>query len=111
MPLYKLDFAYTPEAWAGLIRSPEDRTEAIRTVVESAGGRLIDVYYAFGEIDGFVLFEAPDSVSAAALAMTVIASGAGKTIRTTEIFTAENAVEAMRRAGGTSGQYRPPGQR
>ena len=110
MPLYKLDFAYTPEVWAGLIKAPEDRTEAIRTAVEGAGGRLIGVYYAFGEIDGFVLFEAPDSLSAAALAMTVIASGAGKTIRTTEIFTAETAVEAMRKAGGIRGQYRPPAQ-
>ena len=111
MPLYKLDFAYTPEIWAGLTRSPEDRTEAIRTAVQAAGGRLIGVYYAFGEIDGFVLFEAPDSVSAAALSMTVIASGAGKIVRTTEIFTAEKAVEAMRKAGGMSAQYRPPAQR
>ncbi len=108
MPLYKLDFAYTPEVWAALTKAPEDRTEAIRTAVERGGGRFIGLYYTFGEIDGFVLFEAPDSVSAAALAMTVIASGAGKTIRTTEIFTAENAVEAMRRAGGI--QYRPPAQ-
>ena len=111
MPLYKLEFAYTPEIWSALIKAPEDRTEAIRTAVERGGGRFIGLYYTFGETDGFVLFEAPDSVTAASFAMAVAASGAGKTIRTTEIFTAENAVEAMRRAGGVSNQYRPPGQR
>ena len=111
MPLYKLDFAYTPEVWASLIKAPEDRTDAIRTAVERGGGRFIGLYYAFGETDGFVLFEAPDSLTAASFAMAVVASGAGKIIRTTELFTAEDAVEAMRRAGGASTHYRPPGQR
>ena len=110
MPLYKLDFAYTPETWAALTKAPEDRTEAVRTAAESAGGRLIGLYYAFGEADGFVLIEAPDSLSAAAVAMTVLGSGRFKTIRTTEIFTAEKAVEAMRKAGGMTSQYRPPAQ-
>jgi uncharacterized protein with GYD domain len=109
MALYKLDFAYTPETWAALTKAPEDRTEAVRAALQSAGGRLIGLYYGFGETDGFVLFEAPDSLSASAAAMTVLGSGRFKTIRTTEIFTAENAVEAMRRAGGM--QYQPPGQR
>src|SRR5438094_468979 len=57
------------------------------------------------------LREAPDSLSTAAFAMTVLGSGRFKTIRTTEIFTAEDAVEAMRKAGGMTGQYRPPAQR
>src|SRR4051812_26888589 len=29
MPMYMLQFAYTPEAWAGLVKSPENRAEAI----------------------------------------------------------------------------------
>ena len=111
MPLYKLDFAYTPETWAALTRAPEDRTAAVRAAAETVGGRLIGMYFAFGESDGFVLFEAPDSLSAAAAAMAVVGSGAVKSISTTEIFTAENAVEAMRRAGAVSAQYRPPAQR
>ncbi len=108
MALYKLDFAYTPETWAALTKAPEDRTESVRAALQSAGGRLIGLYYGFGETDGFVLFEAPDSLSASAAALTVLSSGRFRTIRTTEIFTAENAVEAMRRAGGI--QYRPPAQ-
>ena len=111
MPLYKADFAYTPETWAALTKAPEDRTEAVRAMAESAGCRLIGLYYGFGETDGFALIEAPDSLSAAAVAMTVIGSGRFKAFRTTEIFTAEKAVEAMRKAGGMTSQYRPPAQR
>jgi uncharacterized protein with GYD domain len=111
MPLFKLDFAYTPETWAAMIQAPEDRTEAVRAAAESAGGSLLGLYYAFGETDGFVLCEAPDSRSAAAVAMTVLASGRFRTIKTTEIFSAAEAVEAMRKAGGMRAQYRPPAQR
>jgi uncharacterized protein with GYD domain len=111
MALYKLDFAYTPETWAALIQAPEDRTDAVRAVAESAGGRLLGLYYAFGETDGFVLCEAPDSRSAAAIAMTVLASGRFRTIKTTEIFSAAEAVETMRKASGMRAQYRPPAQR
>src|SRR5918911_182312 len=99
MPLYKIDFSYTPETWAALAKAPEDRTEAVRAVAEAGGGRLIGMYYAFGETDGFVLCEVPDSVSAAAVAMTVVGSGRFRTVKTTEILSAETAVEAMRRAG------------
>jgi uncharacterized protein with GYD domain len=110
MPLYKVDFAYTPETWAALTQAPEDRTEAVRVAAEGAGGRLLGLYYAFGETDGFVLIEMPDSLSAAAVAMTVVGSGRFKTVKTTEIFSAEDAVEAMRKAGAMRAQYRPPAQ-
>ncbi len=110
MPLFKVDFAYTPETWARLAQAPEDRTEAISAIAQSAGGRLLGLYYSFGETDGFVLLDAPDSVSAAAVSMTVIGSGRFRTVRTTEIFSAETLLEALRRAGGMVGQYRPPAQ-
>jgi hypothetical protein len=42
--------------------------------------------------------------------MTVVGSGRFRTIKTTELFAADQAVEAMRRAGTMTGQYRPPAQ-
>ena len=110
MPLYKIEFGYTPETWASLLQAPEDRTEAVRAAAEGLGGRLLGLYYAFGEADGFVLCDMPDSRRAAAVAMTVVASGRFRMIRTTEIFSPADAVEAMRQAGGMRAQYRPPGR-
>jgi uncharacterized protein with GYD domain len=63
--------------------------------------------YAFGEYDVVVLMEAPDHVSAAALALAVASGGALKAQQTTVLMTPEEGVEAMRRASGTG--YRPPG--
>src|SRR5918998_659079 len=69
MPLYLSRFSYTPETWARLIGKPEDRREAARSYIESVGGTLHGFWYAFGEHDGYTLWEAPDNVSMAAVAL------------------------------------------
>src|SRR5439155_18194921 len=86
MPLYMTQFAYTPEAWAALAKNPEDRTEALRGLAKKMGGKVVNLYYSFGEYDGVAIFEAPDDVSAAAVA--VAASGAGhvKGTKTTRLL-------------------------
>ena len=48
MPYYSLQSAYTPEAWAKLVKNPQDRTEAIRPVIEALGGKVIAGFLAFG---------------------------------------------------------------
>jgi uncharacterized protein with GYD domain len=106
MPLYMSQFAYTPEAWANLTKNPQDRTEAIGELAKKMGGRLVNLYYAFGEHDGFVISDVPDDTSAAALAMAAAAAGHVRSIRTTRLFTAQEAVAAMKKAGGA--QYKPP---
>ena len=106
MPLYMSQFAYTPEAWANLTRNPQDRTEAIAELAKKMGGRLVSLYYSFGEHDGIVLSDVPDDVSAAALAMAAAAAGHVRSIKTTRLFTAQEAVAAMKKAGGAA--LKPP---
>ena len=106
MPHYLIRASYTPEGWAALVKNPQNRREALRPVIEAAGGKLDAFYYAFGEDDAFVLVEMPDNVSAAAISIAVAASGAVKSTATTPLMTAEEAVEAMKRAKGAG--YRPP---
>jgi uncharacterized protein with GYD domain len=108
MPLYMTQFAYTPEAWAALTRSPEDRSRAFGSLAESIGGRMVSFYYSFGEYDGVVIFEAPDEQSAASGVLAAISPGHLKTVRTTPLLSVEEAMEAMRRAGEVT--YRGPGQ-
>ena len=61
MPLYLTKFSMTPEAWAKLIKEPEDRREAVGRLLEAAGGKLHGYWYAFGDHDGYALGEAPDN--------------------------------------------------
>ncbi|HET9452032.1 MAG TPA: GYD domain-containing protein [Aggregicoccus sp.] len=107
MPLYLSRFSYTPEAWARLMAHPEDRSKAARTYIESVGGRLHGFWYAFGTHDGYNLWEAPDNVSMAAVALAISGGGALRSLETTVLLSIEETLEALRRAGQI--KYRPPG--
>ena len=109
MSFYLMRFSYTPEAWARLIKQPEDRREVARGVVERLGGKLHGFWYALGEHDGFVLIEAPDNVGAAAFSVGISAGGALRSAETTVLFTVEETIEMLRRAQGIP--YRPPGEK
>jgi uncharacterized protein with GYD domain len=107
MPLYLTRFSYTPETWARLAKSPEDRREAARSYIESVGGQLQGFWYAFGEYDAYTLWEAPDNVSMAAVAIAIGGGGAVSKFETTPLLTVEDTLEALRRVEAI--KYRPPG--
>ena len=106
MPTYLTAFRQTGDTWAKLVANPEDRRETLGAVMESLGGKLLGYWYAFGEVDGYTLFEAPDDVTAASLLVKVASSGA-LSASTTKLLTVEEAMEAMKRAGGVG--YKAPG--
>ena len=107
MPLYLTRFGYTAETWARLIGNPEDRRGAARAYIESVGGQLHGFWYAFGDQDGYTLWEAPDNVSMAAVALALSAGGALSSCETTVLLTVEETIEALGRAGQVG--YRAPG--
>ena len=107
MPLYLTRFGYTPETWARMIGNPEDRRTAAEEYIESVGGKLHGFWYAFGEHDGYTLWEAPDNVSMAAVALAIGSGGALSTFETTVLLTVEETLDALRRAQEVG--YRAPG--
>jgi uncharacterized protein with GYD domain len=107
MPLYLSKFTYTPETWARLVANPEDRREAAKTYIESVGGTLHGFWYAFGGHDGYTLWEAPDDVSMAAVAIAIGSGGALGALETTVLLSVEDTLDALRKAGQV--KYRPPG--
>ena len=107
MPLYLSRFSYTPETWARLIANPEDRREAAKTYIESVGGTLHGFWYAFGTHDGYNLWEAPNNVSMAAVALAISGGSALSSCETTVLLTVEEAMDALQKAGEV--RYRAPG--
>jgi uncharacterized protein with GYD domain len=107
MPMYKIEFSYTPETWAALCRNPEDRSEPVKALAESLGGRLVGFYYSFGEYDGLVIVEAPDNLAAGTASLLALAPGHLKSAKTTPIFTVDEAMQMMGRAGEMT--FRRPG--
>ena len=106
MPFYLVQASYTSQATAAMVKSPQDRAAAVRPVIERMGGKLHGLWFAFGDYDAVVIAEMPDNASAAAVALAVGSSGGISSYRTTPLLTTAEAMEAMKKAGGTG--YQPP---
>ncbi|MET0479909.1 MAG: GYD domain-containing protein [Mycetocola sp.] len=107
MPLYLTKFSYTPETWARLTSNPEDRRKAAESYIGSVGGTLHGFWYAFGDHDGYTLWEAPDNASMAAVALAINGGGAMSSMETTVLLTVDETLDALRKANEIA--YRPPG--
>ena len=110
MPRYLHTFSYSKEAVKGLVSKPENRIEAVRPLIEAAGGKLIDAYYTLGDSDGIIITEFPTDVDALTVSMAVGSTGAIADIRTTTLIQIDDAVKAAEKAGMLTGAYRAPGQ-
>jgi uncharacterized protein with GYD domain len=107
VPSYLIQLAYTPDAWAAMVKQPQNRLEAVRPVVEKLGGKFEHAWLAFGEYDIVGVVELPENTDAAAFSMAIAAGGAAKAFKTTPLMSVEEGVEAMRKAQETG--YRRPG--
>ena len=108
MPHYLVQAPYSTEAISNLVKNPQDRSAAVRALIERTGGRLEAFYYAFGDYDVVAIAEMPDNVSMAALSMAVSTSCALKNFKTTALIPTEEGVEALRKAGTI--ELQPPGR-
>jgi uncharacterized protein with GYD domain len=105
MPKFLFEASYTLDGVKGVQREGgSGRRDAVASVAESVGGRLESFHFAFGDRDAIVICDLPDNESAAAIALTVNATG-GATVRTVVLLTPEEVDEAAKR----SVEYRPPG--
>ena len=100
---------YKPEAVIALAKNPQNRVEAIRTVVEKLGGKLEAGGLALGETDlEFVaICDFPDQITAAAFVIAISAGGGIKSTRTTPLISGSEGIEALQKAANAG--YRPPG--
>ena len=107
MPLYMYQAAYTAESIAAQIKAPKDRFEVVKPLLERAGIKLLAGGYSFGNYDILAVYEAPDDVAAAALAMAVGAGGAIRSAHTTKLLDGQQWIAALRKAGEAGSVYQP----
>ena len=106
MPKYLFEVRYTPAGAAGLMRDGgSKRRAAAAAVVESVGGSLEAMYFAFGDRDAYAIVDLPDHAAAAAASLAVNASGA-----TTGQLRVLLTPEDLDAASQKSVVYTPPGQ-
>jgi uncharacterized protein with GYD domain len=106
MPKYLFQAAYTAEGIKGLERDKAaGRKAAITKAVESLGGRVEALYWAFGAHDWIVVADLPDNASATAFSFAVSGSGLLHVV-TTPLVSAEETDSAFQKKA----QFQPPGQ-
>jgi len=94
MAKYLVIASYTAEGMKGIAdKGGTARREAVEKLVADLGGTVESFYFGFGEGDAYVTVDLPDNVSAAAVSMTVGASGMVQT-RTIVLLTRDQESHA-----------------
>jgi uncharacterized protein with GYD domain len=108
MPNFLVQVGYTAASWAAQMKNPQDVRERVQPTAEAVGGRLVSVFYAFGEHDLVAIAEFPNDTAAAAWAIGVNAGGALRSFKTTPLISVEDGIQALRDASNVAEIYRPP---
>src|SRR5579862_6844540 len=95
MALYMYQASYTAKSMAAQLNEPRDPVEAIRPALEEVGATLLVAGFPFGEYDVLVVYEAPDDMTAASVAMAVGAEGEVKSAKTTRLLSGEEWIESL----------------
>jgi uncharacterized protein with GYD domain len=100
MSKYAVFFTLKSEAIARAMEQPSDRVAVVSKAVESAGGKLEAYYLMFGQYDGFVIVDLPDSRAAAATSLAVSSTGSFEHLETHELIEAEDVNLLLEQAKG-----------
>ncbi len=84
MPRYLTLLHFTPQGAKALDKSV-DRSRAFRTSAASLGAKVEAIYWALGQFDGAVIFDAPDEQTATSLMVALARAGNVQT-RTTRLY-------------------------
>jgi uncharacterized protein with GYD domain len=82
-----------------MISNPRDHRKAAQAYLESVGGKLRGYWYASGTHDGYILWEAHDTVPVSAAAMAIISDGGALgSLETTVLVTVDETMDTLRKA-------------
>ena len=106
MPKYMWKVSYTKAGVRGVAKEgASSRRDAVKHAIESLGGELEAVYFAFGDADVYVIGDVPDNQSAAAISLAANVSE-GLAAETVVLMTPEEFDGATEKEVS----FRAPGQ-
>lgn len=107
MPKFLFEARYATEGVRGVIeQGGTARRDAVERLFADNGGTMEGFYFAFGDVDAFVIGELPDAQTAAAIALAINAD-ARVSLKTTLLLDPEEVDAAAR----TAIDYHGPGSR
>ncbi len=107
MPKYLCQASYTADGAKGLLKEGGSKRKAmVEEMTKAAGGKIEAFYFAFGDSDVYLIVDAPNQATVAAISMAVNASGA-VTLKTTVLLTPQEVDQAAKKLV----KYRSPGKK
>jgi uncharacterized protein with GYD domain len=97
MALYMYQASYTAKSMAAQLKEPQDPVESIKPALEDVGAKILVAGFPFGEYDVLVVYEAPDDVTAASVAMAIAAAGEVKSAKTTRLLSGQEWLDSLRK--------------
>jgi uncharacterized protein with GYD domain len=105
MGKYLITVRYTAEGARGLMREgASNRVSYITSLLSGLGATVESFNFAFGDDDAYLVIDAPDDGTVAAVSLAVSSSGA-VALKTTKLLTAAELDAAVAKTV----DYRPPG--
>jgi uncharacterized protein with GYD domain len=103
---------YTPQALNHIMDNPTvSRYEAAKSLIETAGGKLISMYSTAADGPGIlVIFDVPDPGVAPAISGVVVASGALQNAELKRLWTQDEIKQVREKASKLRAAYKPPGK-
>jgi uncharacterized protein with GYD domain len=93
-----------------MIRVADDRSAAMKDLLQSLGGSLESGYWEVSARSVFAIVDLPDSSAATAVAAVIPHTGAFKSVEVHEVLTQDQFSDALELADDVSQVYRAPGQ-
>jgi uncharacterized protein with GYD domain len=97
MTLYMYQASYTAKSMAAQLKEPHDPVDVIRPTLEELGAKVLVAAFPFGEYDVLIVYEAPDDMTAASVAMAVAAAGEVQSGKTTRLLSGQEWLESLRK--------------
>ena len=97
MALYMYQASYTAKSMAAQLKDPQDPAQAIKQTLEDLGAKVLVAAFPFGEYDVLIVYEAPDDMTAASVAMAVAAADEVKSGKTTRLLSGQEWLESLRK--------------
>lgn len=110
MSKFLIEGKYSSGSWARMIGRHDDRTQAARSLMQSLGGELDQLYWDAGSAAAYALADLPDSVTTEAIITALDGTGAFRSVEAHQLLTQEQLRDALTLAADASNVYRVPGR-
>jgi uncharacterized protein with GYD domain len=110
MGKYMFAAHYSSGSWARMVKSSDDRAAGMRSLVESLGGSLEQLYWTAHDGAAHAIADLPDAVAARTAASTAVKTGAFTSVKAQELLTQDQLSDTLTLTRSAQQVFEAPGK-